>query len=127
MHQPGITDASVARAIDEAVLKYYPDYAEAANISGMVQDLVKGTLDSAIQLANQMIASKDSNAHSMSKFYEAAMGEVYETVRFASSIRQQLNLANVETKAIFFSAFLDDMIDYTYCIDLLAECCSEQR
>ena len=126
MHQPSSIDASVASAIDEAVLKYYPAYAAAANISGMIQELVKGTLDSAIQLANQMIASEDPNAHSMGEFYEAAMGEVYETVHFASSIRQQLNLANVETRAIFFSAFLDDMIDYTYCTSLLAECCFEQ-
>ncbi len=127
MHQPCSIDASVARAIDEAVLKYYPAYAEAANISGMVQELVKGTLDSAIQLANQMIASKDPNSHPMSEFYEFVMGEVYETVHLASSIRQQRNLASEETKAIFLSKFLDDMIDYTYCIDMLAECCSAQE
>ncbi len=122
MHQPGITDASVARAIDEAVLKYYPDYAAAASISGMVQELVKGVVDLYFTLDEQVRQLQALGGGYEDEFVDFTANEALELVDLAYSIYQTRLTASAETKKLLLSTFFDDTVDYRHCIDMLLRC-----
>lgn len=44
---------AVNDAIDDAIIGQWPEYAEASNISGMIQELVRGVVDYSVQFDEQ--------------------------------------------------------------------------
>lgn len=131
MHQPSSIDASVARAIDEAVLKYYPAYAAAANITGLMDELTKGVIECAAQLDEPVVRrAKQSgvyNAIPLSEITEFVWEEALGLVSLACHISKQLGLLSREAKGILYKTFLDDMRDYNYCLGWITKLFEEQH
>ncbi|MEK6854514.1 MAG: hypothetical protein AABX60_04210 [Nanoarchaeota archaeon] len=116
MGEANSLDRAINDAIDEAVFKHYPDYVAAANISGLVGELRIGVIECAVHYGEPMDMNsyRDDSSLEISDFVS---GEVLGLVDLAYFISLEYSSAPEETKKILFSTFLDDMIDYSHCVN----------
>ncbi|MBI2581108.1 hypothetical protein HYV85_04880 [Candidatus Woesearchaeota archaeon] len=103
-------------AIDEAVLKYYPAYAEAAKISGMVQELVRGVVDYSVRFDEQRRDCLVTGNGDIDRFFRYTLADLFGLVDSASAISRQIQSGSKETRGILFKHFFDDVADYVGCL-----------
>lgn len=105
--------------IDNAVITYYPEYAEAANISWLIRDLVMGTSDYLSTYAEQSRSSFRWKEAITLELYESAITDVDELSGLANLIRCSINSATDKAMAIVMSDFSEDLKAYSQCMGLL--------
>ena len=114
-------DRAISDGIDAAVFKHYPAYVAAANISGLVGELRMGVVDCAVQLCESIDVNSYRHNSSLKEISDFVSGEALGLVDIAYFISIEYSSAPKETKEILFSAFLDDMIDYSHCVSWILQ------
>lgn len=105
--------------IDHAVITYYPEYAEAANISHLIQDLVMRTSDYLNTYGEQRCRSLKWKAASTLDFYESVITDAVELSGLVNLIRCSINSATDDAMAIVMSDFSEDLKAYNQCMHSL--------
>lgn len=110
---------AVSDAIDAAIIEQWPEYAEASNISGMIQELVRGVVDYSVQFDEQRRDCPVTGNGGIDRFFCYTLADLFDVVGSASAISQQIKSGSKEAKGILFKHFFDNMTDYVCCLNAL--------
>ena len=110
---------AVNDAIDDAIIGQWPEYAEASNISGMIQELVRGVVDYSVQFDEQRRDCLVTGNGSIDRFFRYTRDDLFDLVGSVSAISNQIQSGSKEAKRILSKHFFDDMTDYVGCFHAL--------
>ena len=111
------------RALNQIVSEQDPVHIGAVNICGLIQGLIRATVDYADRFEEQKKEWLiDGNDGLMAEFYDFTKEEISGMTQLSHSILTQLKSASKDVTAKLFSQFVDEMIDYRHCVAALQHC-----
>ncbi|MBI2176346.1 hypothetical protein HYU40_03280 [Candidatus Woesearchaeota archaeon] len=114
-----VTNSSIDDFLDKTVVNYYPEYAEAANIAGIIEDLSIGTAAYLSTYGQKQGNRFVWNPAVTEEFYGTAITEALELSALVKLVRSSIKSASDKARAIIRSHFSEELKSYYGCIDLL--------
>ena len=115
--------SELERQLVQIVSEQDPAHAVAVNICGLIQELVRATIDYTDRFEEQRIEwTIDGHDGVMVRFHDFTKEESSDMVQLSYSIFTHLKSAGKEVTAKLFSQFVDEMVDYRHCVAVLQHC-----